>query len=610
MNLMENIRKSSITKSIQILPIRERRRIFAVVVIQILMGFLDLLGVLIVGVIGSLAINGVQSKGPGERVSRVLELMQISDLSFQKQVAILGLVASALLISRTIFSAIIIRKTIYFLSRRSSALSSHLIRKLLAQDILFVRKKTTQETLFALTTGATAITTGVIGSSVSLIADLSLLIVLATGLLFLDISIAVSTFLLFGTVGVFLYHFLHTKAAALGEASTKLTIESNEKLLQVLDSYREMIVRGRRFYFASEISKIRYQISDVSAELAFMPNVSKYTIEAATVLGVLLISASQFLLQDASHAVATLSVFLIAGARIAPAILRMQQGAIQIRSSLAVAKPTLEFIDGLMELDEIQDPGDKIDFLHLGFISTVKVKNISFSYANGNSPTISNLSINIEQGEQTAIVGTSGAGKTTLVDLLLGIVSPTIGIVEISGITPTEAIKTWPGAISYVPQDISLVSGSILENIVLGYPVDSVNINYVQRAVELSNLSKFISTLPLGLAHQVGEHGDRLSGGQRQRVALARALYSNPKILILDEATSSLDAESEAEISESIKGLRGEITVIMIAHRLSTVRAADQVLYLEEGKVIARGKFEDIRNQVEKFDRQAFLMGL
>jgi len=204
MRITTKLVNSPISKSIRILPTRVRRRVYVVMLIQIMMGFLDLLGVLTVGVIGALSVNGIQSKGPGPRVEEILSFLGLSNLAFQKQVAILGVLASILLISRTIFSVLIIRKTMFFLSRRSSEISSKLIKKLLGRDILFIRERSTQETLFALTTGVSLVTTGVIGSLVSLIADLTLIIVLASGLLYLDIQIAISTFLLFGSIGIYL----------------------------------------------------------------------------------------------------------------------------------------------------------------------------------------------------------------------------------------------------------------------------------------------------------------------------------------------------------------------------------------------------------------------
>jgi ABC-type multidrug transport system fused ATPase/permease subunit len=175
---------------------------------------------------------------------------------------------------------------------------------------------------------------------------------------------------------------------------------------------------------------------------------------------------------------------------------------------------------------------------------------------------------------------------------------------------PLQAIAKWPGAISYVPQDIVISSGTIRENVALGYPSEAATDELVMNALRIAHLDKFVEGSTQGLDTQVGERGAKISGGQRQRLGIARAMFTQPLLLVLDEATSSLDAETEASISEAIQALRGSTTVVMIAHRLSTVRNADTVVYLCEGKVKAIGTFDEIRKLIPNFDRQANLMGL
>jgi ABC-type bacteriocin/lantibiotic exporter with double-glycine peptidase domain len=196
------------------------------------------------------------------------------------------------------------------------------------------------------------------------------------------------------------------------------------------------------------------------------------------------------------------------------------------------------------------------------------------------------------------------------VDTLLGVLVPDSGNVSISGLTPVEAAKKWPGAISYLPQEIFISQGSIRENIGLGYPAEVATDELVLHCLRLAHLDEFALGLPGGLDARVGEKGAQLSGGQRQRLGIARALFTNPALLVLDEATSALDAETEASVSEAIAALKGETTVVMIAHRLSTVRNADVVYYLEDGKLVASGTFEEVRSAVPNFDDQAKLMGL
>jgi len=603
-------RQTTIGRSARVLSRSDQKKISVVVVFQIFLGLLDLAGVAAIGILGSLAVRGVSSQGPGDRVGVVLKYLHLSHASFQMQAALLGCLAAGLLISRTILSVIFARRTLYFLSRRGARISSSLISKLLSQDLLTIQRRTTQETLYAVTRGVDSITLGVIGITVTLISDFSLLMVMTIGLLVVDPVIAISTVVVFGFVGWLLYRLLNKSARRLGLAESSLTIANNEKIAEVLNSYRESVVRNRRYFYAKEIEKTKFELADTLADIAFLPSVSKYVIESTVVLGTLLISASQFLLQDASHAVATLSVFMAASTRIAPAVMRIQQGTIGIRQSLGSAGPTLTLIESLEGVDENPEASNALETNHAGFIPTIKIRNLSLTYPQKEVPALNQISLDIESGAFVAIVGPSGAGKTSLVDVLLGVLRESGGSVLISGKPPLETIAQWPGAIAYVPQDVAMSTGTIKENITLGFPDNSNDEDLIYQALQLAQLSNFIDSLPQGLVTQVGERGTKLSGGQRQRLGIARAMFTKPKLLVLDEATSSLDGQTESDISSSILGLKGNTTVVMIAHRLSTVRYADQVVYIDEGKIIAQGTFEEVRTQVPNFEKQAQLMGL
>jgi ABC-type multidrug transport system fused ATPase/permease subunit len=342
----------------------------------------------------------------------------------------------------------------------------------------------------------------------------------------------------------------------------------------------------------------------------FLPYVSKYVIETTVVLGAILIGATQFILQDAMHAVATLAIFLAAGARIAPAVLRIQQGSILMRGSLGQATPTLDLIDLLGDSPVIENIDDTVDLVHEGFQSTIQMTNVSLTYPNKNIPSISDISLTIPPGASVAFVGPSGAGKTTIIDVLLGVLNPDEGSVLISGLPPLLAVAKWSGAVSYVPQDVVIAAGTIRENVALGYPREAATDELVNSALKVAHLDKFVADLPEGLDTQVGERGAKISGGQRQRLGIARAVFTHPHLLVLDEATSSLDGETEAGISDAIHSLRGSTTVVMSAHRLSTIRNADIVVYLSGGKILASGNFYEVRKAVPDFDRQAKLMGL
>jgi ABC-type multidrug transport system fused ATPase/permease subunit len=580
------------------------------VVFQIFLGLIDLAGVAAIGMLGSLAVRGVSSQGPGDRVEVVLNFLYLSNQTFQTQAAILGCLAAGLLIGRTILSVIFARRTLYFLSRRGARISSSLVSKLLSQTLLSIQARTTQETLYAVTRGVDSITLGVIGITVTLISDISLLFVMTIGLLLVDPTIAISTVVVFGAIGFLLYRLLNQRARKLGQDESTLTIANNEKIVEVLNSYRESVVRNRRYFYAKEIEKTKFQLADTLADISFLPSISKYVIESTVVLGTLIISASQFLLQDASHAVATLSVFMAASTRIAPAVMRIQQGTIGIRQSLGSAEPTLTLIESLEGVEENPAATNKLETSHTGFIPAIELRNLSLTYPKKVVPALDQVSLKIESGTFVAIVGPSGAGKTSLVDVLLGVLDASSGDVLISGERPLQTIAKWPGAIAYVPQDVAMSSGTIRENITLGFPENSADEELIYDALCIAQLSTFIESLPLGLDTQVGERGTKLSGGQRQRLGIARAMFTKPKLLVLDEATSALDGQTESDISSSILQLKGTATVVMIAHRLSTVRFADLVVYVDGGKIVSQGSFEEVRSEVPNFEKQAQLMGL
>jgi ABC-type multidrug transport system fused ATPase/permease subunit len=602
--------KTALGRSINVLTPTDRRKVGVVAVLQTLMGFLDLLGVMAVGLLGALSVTELQSTKPGNRVNDALRILHLQGLSFQTQAAILGIGAVTLLVGRTILSTIFTKRILNFFSRRGASISANLISRLLAQPLLTVMSRSSQETVYAVTFGVGLITLQVLAVGVVLLSDVSLLIVMAVGLFVVDPTTALGTFGVFSIIGYILYRFMHVKTRELSVESTQLSITSNEKIVEVLSSYREALVGNRRDFYAREIGKLRFKLADASAELNFMPYVSKYVIETSVVLGALLISSAQFVLQNASHAVATLAIFLAAGTRIAPAVLRVQQASTQIRGSLAAATPTLDLMEALSDSLLIENVDDSVDTIHRGFNPEIQLTNSTLTYPNQTEPAIKNISLTIPAGLSVAFVGPSGAGKTTIIDVLLGVLIPDEGRVLISGLHPLSAFAKWPGAVSYVPQDVIIVAGTIRENVALGYPPMAVTDELVMSALKVAHLDQFVADLPHGLDTQVGERGTKISGGQRQRLGIARAMFTRPKLLVLDEATSSLDGETEAIISGAIHALRGSTTVVMIAHRLSTVRTADIVVYLSEGKILAKGTFEEVRADVPGFDRQAKLMGI
>jgi ABC-type multidrug transport system fused ATPase/permease subunit len=603
-------KNSVVGRSFRILSVKDRKKVIAVIAIQISFGLLDLLGIALVGILGALAITGVQAKGPGNRVSTALQILQIENYSLQSQATIIGLLAATLLISKTILSVIFVRKTVFFLSRRSADISANLISRVLSQPLIKVQSRSMQQTLYSVTSGVDAIAMGVLNTAVLIISDTSLLIILGIGLFVVDPVVALSTLFVFSGIAYLLYRLMQLRAIRLGEEQRQFSIESSEKILEVLNSYREIVVRNRRSFYSRELGKLRFKLADVIAERAFMPNISKYVIEITVVIGSLAIAALQFAVNDAARAVAVLSVFLAASTRISPAVLRLQQGAITIKSSVGSAGPTLNLIEELENFTSGLEKVDELVFIHEGFTGEIELKNVSLTYPTKRTPAVRDVSVRINQGQVVSFVGPSGAGKTTMIDIILGVLKPDSGTVNIQGNDPLTSIQLWPGAIGYVPQDVMISNGTIRQNVCLGYSLSEVPEENIWQALEVAKLSDFVRNLPDGLDTPVGDRGAKLSGGQRQRLGIARAMFTKPRLLVLDEATSALDGSTEASISEAIHGLKGGVTIVMIAHRLSTVKESDVIHYLDEGKLVMSGSFEDLRKSIPEFDKQAKLMGI
>ena len=607
---MITLRTSTIYRCLQILSPRDRRKLLGVAIIQIFLAGLDLVGVAIVGILGSLAINGISSKGPGDRVEKLFSTLHLTDLSIQEQAAILGLTATIVLLGKTLISVFFTRKVLFFLSRRSAILTDDLLRRIIVQPLVKIQEYSSQQMLYTVTAGVYTVTVGILGTTVLIITDSALLITLLLGMLVIDPLVAVITILIFACIGIILYSLMHLRMRKLGAKDSALSIESNQKIIELLGSYREIFVRNRQTAYIDGISKIRGELSNTLADMSFMPNISKYVIEMTVVFAAVLVSAVQFYFYDAAHAVATLALFLAASTRIAPAVLRLQQSSLVVKGSLGSASQTLRFFENLAPQPVSTTNLNVFPIAHNGFEGEVSVRNISYQYPNSTAEVISDVSLEIHPGEFVAVVGASGAGKSTLMDLLIGVLNPDTGSILISDTAPKQLVSRWPGAIGYVPQEISIIDGTIAENVLLGFELTTSNESFVIEALKVASMSEFVESKANNIHTRVGEAGTRLSGGQRQRLGIARAMVTKPKLIFFDEATSALDGQTEAEISQSIQNLKGQVTLVMIAHRLSTIRYADRVIYMDSGKVVAQGSFEEVRRMIPDFEKQAQLMGL
>jgi ATP-binding cassette, subfamily B, bacterial PglK len=586
------------------------------------LGALDLLGVALIGMVGAVAVSGVDPNSLPQIVSNVLDFFGLENFTASQLVGVFAGAAVFLLLFKTVVSALLTRRMFKFLANRQADVAARLARTILSRQLLDVQKWSTAEVLYALTGGVSAAVASLLGSALIIMTELFLFAIMGIGLLLIDPLLTIGAALYFAAIVYMLQVWLGRVSAKNATIQAERGMSTMTTVSEALSTYRETTVLNRREFYIDRFDRQVRDSAQAGASNAYYAEVPKYILETALVIGGFALALVQFLTKDLAAAAATVAVFLAAGFRIVPALLRLQGAGIVIRSASSAARKTFELAywfgltDGVgaaphrITPDEAMAIRERLAQGHGDFEAAVVVSDVTVTYPGALHPAVIDASLSVAPGTSLALVGSTGAGKSTLADLLLGVIDADSGSVTISGVAPREAVERWPGAISYVPQLVGLTDGTIRENVALGLPVIAIDDEMVWQALERAHLAEFLRKTREGLDTIVGERGVRLSGGQRQRLGIARALYTRPRLLVLDEATSALDAETEQAITETLQELEGEVTTVTIAHRLATIRFADQVLFLRDGIIEARGSFEEVRASTPDFDRQAQLLGL
>jgi ABC-type multidrug transport system fused ATPase/permease subunit len=609
--------RTAIARALALLSPRDRRLLLLSMLAQVLTALMDLAGILLIGLIGALAVSLVQSQPPPAMVVQVTDQLGLDGLSGEAMVAVLAGLAAAVLLGKSIVSSILTRRVFQFLANRQALVSARLSEALLSQPLTFLQKRSSQETAFALITGAGAATIQILGQLTIAVTEIALLLTVSSALLLINPGVAIGAVLFFSIVAVLLQRAMGRWASRVGAIQARAEIASLNAVQEAISAYREIFVADRRGMYVERIQRRRWEAARVASDIQFLGMLPKYMFEAALVVGGFLLAGYLFATDDAVMAVGTLALFIAAASRVMPSLLRLQVATLGLRTASGTASPTFDLAEELGSPTETRDVGLDGSILHERILRgysdlepTIHLNNVSFTYPGTANPALHGVSLDVSVGMTVALVGPSGAGKSTLADVILGILVPSQGEVLIGGETPAEAIRRWPGGVAYVPQSVSLSNDSVRANVALGLPDAEIDDELVWRSLEQAHLAETIRNSRDGLRTVIGESGVRLSGGQRQRLGIARALYTRPRVVVFDEATSALDAETEAAISETLSGLEGTVTTVVVAHRLSTVRHAQLLVYLDHGVVAAAGTFDELVKAHPAFARQAALMGL
>ena len=396
----------------------------------------------------------------------------------------------------------------------------------------------------------------------------------------------------------------------LDAANTDLTVSHRiaRLLTEMVDSLKELTLRNRLEDIQRVVADHRREAVDARARKAFLSIIPRYGYEAALIGGFVLIGGAAYVTAGERAAVVAVALFAAAGMRLIPALTGIQASMISASASIPWVRDVVDDLRGAEA-----NPRDALAGTDAAAMAEhprmLEAVDLTFRYPSTSQSVLRNLRLSVPLGSTLGIVGPSGSGKSTLIDLLLGLRTPTSGHLTVDGIPIEDVIHTWRSRIGYVPQRVTLFDGTIGQNIALTWD-DDYDREKVLEVIEKAQLTSLIEDRGRGIDERIGERGATLSGGQQQRLGIARALYSDPLVLVLDEATSALDTKTEDDVVRALKSLEGEVTIVAVAHRISTIKDYDQICYLDQGTVLGIGSFAELAQKVPQFGLQVSLAGL
>lgn len=572
------------------------------------MNFLDIAGVAAVGLLGAAGASGFTGNPQASFFGITIDIG-----SSQLLLTVMALVALFFFLKAAL-SVVLIRSTSYFLAGIEIKNATEIAQYLFTGGLAELRQYSRSEVQWAVTGSTNNTFSGVLGSAGMLVTETSLLIFMFTLFVIVDPLAAVAITVYFIIVILIFLLLSNQRIQQSGQDFAEGGMDVTQVSLDLFEAFKEISVLMKQHFFLSRFQKARTTYAYGDAEMRFLMAIPRYFVETALALGALAFVAWQLARGEVTDGLVTAGVFLAGGVRIMAALLPLQNAVLALKNQMEQAKISQEILaksrHAQSQISAVLDSSKSAEDFGIsgnGGI-TVELDSVTFTHTGAAQPAVRDVSFTIEPGSYVALVGPSGAGKTTLADLVLGLNSPESGSVLVDGVSARTTREQKPGLMAYVPQRPGLVSGTLVDNIALGRDPESVDFDRVTAVLEKARLTDLVSELPEGVHTRLGKNSDSLSGGQIQRLGLARALYTNPKLIVLDEATSALDAEAEASISESIRNIGSDTTVIVIAHRLSTVQKADVVHVIDNGKLVASGSFRELRRTVPMIQEYVRLM--
>lgn len=457
--------------------------------------------------------------------------------------------------------------------------------------------------------GVASTVSGVLIPFTQLIGEISTLIAVLLVLIVAQPIMALTSAVYFALVGLVLYVWILRKAVAAGKDNRNYSTKAVRMVSEMVASLKEITLRNKTEEVEQAVLALRKKASSARADQVFLGSLPRYVLEIGLIGGLAIAALIGYSQGGMTGAMSSLALFGVAGFRLVPSLTRFQTIMAQTGANMPYADRVLNEVEAGKRYRKGHT--ERLEGRALARDAAVlRLDNVSFTYPGAASEAVRDVSLTVPFGQSLALVGKSGSGKSTLVDIMLGLMQPSSGSLFIDDIPMSEALLSWRSRVGYVPQQVALFDSTIANNVALSWNDDEIDEDRVRRALERAQLLSVVEARDGGIWARVGEGGMSLSGGQRQRLGIARALYAEPLVLVMDEATSALDTATEAAVTRAVNALSGEVTVVVVAHRLATIRESDQVCFMRDGAVAAHGTFDEVVVAEPEFAEQAALAGL
>ena len=569
---------------------------------RVISNFLDVIGVVGVGYVIALAFGSDNS----------VPLLQTFFSERDDLLVALLLLVGILFFAKTALGVVFSRITALYLAKLESIFASAAAASIFRGNLDSLALHSRAEIEWAILRSTNIAFSSVLGQAVSFVAELASVVFIFSALVVADTALGLIVSIYFVVILMIFHYFSRKVAAASGSDFAAGSVSVNQALTDIVSAFREISVAGKIKVYLQRLFVARQAVAISQATMTYLGSIPRYVAELGLILGAVSLALIQLVRDPSPEGLSILGIFLVGSVRMISALLPLQRAFLSVKFETPGALAAQELIRDLRSRESRVGSELAREELatNLNRAVDVTVDGLAYRYPDETSEkkALKDISLRIEAGSTVAFVGPSGAGKSTLADLVLGLRTPEAGTVECNGVSPRSLSSVRRGILGYVPQRPGIVSGSIAGNVAIGVDHDEIDAGKVWRALEATGLAETVKRLPGQMESNLGTHSDALSGGQLQRLGLARALYTDPMLLVLDESTSALDAETEADITAELSRFRGRVTTIVIAHRLSTIQRVDRIFVFDEGQLVAEGTFPELRKSNELIKRYVKLM--